>query len=105
MDRGSVVALKEMQHVFGSLFEVIVARKLRERDFFGEKIYFEDIAFVKRVLEVTLPTSIMFEVRANVPANLAMFTKGRTGIGGRMSNNLGAHGGQWCPIEIELTEE
>jgi hypothetical protein len=37
MERGSIGALKEVKHVFCSLFEIAVARELRKKNFSGKK--------------------------------------------------------------------
>jgi hypothetical protein len=69
-----------VKHIFCRLFEVVIARELRKRNLFRKKINFQDITFMKGVLEVALPASIMLKGRSNVPSNLSMLTKGRTGI-------------------------
>ena len=94
-----------MEHIFGGLFEVVVAGEGGESNLFGEKIHFEDIAFMKGVCEVALPAAIVFQGRTDVPANLAMFTEGGAGIGGSVGHNLSAHGGKRSAVEIELTEK
>ena len=84
-----------MQHIFRCLFEVVIARELGKRNFFREKIDFEDITFVESVLEVALPASVLvFERGADVPSYFAVFAEGRTRIRGRVGNNLGTHGGE-----------
>jgi hypothetical protein len=91
-----------VKHVFCRLFEIVVARELRKRNFFREKINFENIMLMEGVLEVALPASVMLKGRSNVPSDLSMCTKWGTGIRGCMGHNLGAHGCKWCPIEVKL---
>ena len=104
MERGSIGALQEVKHVFRSLFEIVVARELRKRNFFREKVNFEYITLMEGVLEVALPTSVVLQGRADVPSNLTMDTKGGTGIRSCMGHNLCAHGRKWCPVEVKLTK-
>jgi len=86
------------------LFEIVVARELRKRNFFREKINFEDITLVEGVLEVALPASVVLKGRSDVPSNLSMCTEGGTGIRGCMGHNLGAHWCKWCLVEVKSTK-
>ena len=105
MERRGVGACEQMKHVFGGLFEIVTAREGRESNFFGEKIYLEDIAFMKSVGKVAFPTTVVFEGRADIPADFAVFTERGAGIGRGVRNNLGTHGGKWSPVKVELAEE
>ena len=60
---------------------------------------------MESVLEVALPGSVVLERGADVPPYFAVFAEGRTGICGRVGNNLGTHGGEWCVVEVKLAEE
>jgi hypothetical protein len=98
------LALEQVEHVFGSLFEIGVAGKCREGNLFREKIDLEYITFVHGVGEVTLPATIVFQGRTNIPTNLAVFTEGGAGFSRGMSKNLCAHGSKRSAVEIEVAE-
>ena len=58
--RGRLLGVQQMKHVLSSLAEIIFTREFGKRNFFGEEIDFEHVSFVHRVLEVALPTTVMF---------------------------------------------
>jgi hypothetical protein len=97
--------LEQMEHVFGSLLEIGVTGYSGKNNPFGEKIDFEDVAFVHGVSEVALPATVVFERGTNIPTNRAVFAEGGAGFSRGMSDDLGSHGGNRSAIEIELAEE
>jgi hypothetical protein len=95
---------QETIHVFGGLFEEIVASEGGEGNFGREEIGFEDVSFLEGFWNVDLPATIMFRGGANVPANNAVFTKGSAGVGRNMCNNTSAGGSNRCPVEVIIAE-
>ena len=79
--RGRLLVAQQVKHVLGSLAEIIFAREFGKRNFFGEEIDFEYVSFVHRVLEVALPTTVVFQGGTNIPADLAVFAKGGASVG------------------------
>ena len=78
--RNWLLMVQQVKHVLGSLAEKIVSGEFRKGNFFGEEIDLEDVSFVHRVLEVTLPATVMFEGGTDIPANLAVFAEGGASI-------------------------
>ena len=97
--------VQQVKHVLSSLAEIIVSREFGKGNFFEEEIDLEDESFVHRVLEVALPTTVMFEGGTDIPANLAVFAKGGASVCGGVCHDLSAHGGKWCTIEIVVSEK
>jgi len=94
-----------VEHVFCSLLEVFFASESRKRDFLRKEIYLEDIPFCHGVFEVAFPASIMLKGRANVPPDLAVFSVGRSCLGGGMSDDSCSLGCQWRSVEVEVPKE
>jgi hypothetical protein len=76
----------------------------REGYLFGEEIDLEYITFLHGVRKVTTVAAIVFERGTNVPANLAMLTKGGSCGSWSMSHNFGAGGGQRGAIVVEVAK-
>ena len=100
-----LLMVQQVKHVLGSLSEIIVSREFGKGNFFGEEIDLEYVSFMHRVLEVALPTTVMFKGGTDLPANLAVFAKGGASVGGGVCYDLSAHGGKWCTIEIVVSEK
>jgi hypothetical protein len=94
-----------MEHVFGGLLEISFAGESGERNFFGEKVDFQDITFVECVFKITFPAAVMFEGWTNVPTNFAVLPEGSACIGGDMGDNPGAWWGEWSAVEIKVPKE
>ena len=52
-------SLEQMEHVFSSLFEIILGGEFGEGDFFGEEIYSENVLFGHGVGEIAFVTAMM----------------------------------------------
>lgn len=99
------VSCEQMQHVFGGLFEVIFGREVREGDFFGEEINFENVTFSHGVREVAFVAAIMFGRWSNIPSNFAMFTEGGARFSSDMGHNASARGSKGDAIEVVIAEK
>ncbi len=102
---GRNIVGQQVEHVFCGLFEVGITGDSGKNNLFGEEIDLEDIAFVHGVGEVALPASVVFQRGTNVPTNLAMFAEGRSNFSRGVGDDLGTHGSERSPIEIELAEK
>ena len=85
--------------------EISLGSEFGKGDFFREEVNSENITFFHRIGKVTLVASIVFWRWANVPTNLAVLTKGGTGLGSHMCNYFGARRCDGYSIEIVVAKE
>ena len=94
-----------MKHVFCRLLKVGISGEGGKGDLLGEEVHLEDVTFSHGVGEITFPAPVVFERRADVPADLPVSAEWSAGVGGGVGHDLGAGRGEGSAVEVELAEE
>jgi hypothetical protein len=96
---------EKVKHVFGRLLKVGLSGEGGKGDLLWEEVHLEDVTFGHGVGEITFPAPVVFERRADVPADLPVSAEGSAGVGRGVGHDLGAGRGEGSAIKIELAKK